>query len=136
MREFIRHPSSIPLIIKQTHDKENGSQTLNNVSLGGIACNSTGSLEKGEPVSVSIDYVEPSFNFSGIVKWCHPEQEHFNIGIQFLVTEEDEHRLRMIEQICHIEHYRNEMQKQENRVLSSEEAAQEWISKFASSFPR
>ena len=41
----------------------------------------------------------------------------------------------MVEQICHIEQYRREVLKKEGRRLSSEEAASEWIVKYASDFP-
>ena len=51
------------------------------------------------------------------------------------MNEDELFRLRMIEQICHIEHYRNEMLKQQGRELSIEEAAQEWISRYAGEFP-
>ena len=41
----------------------------------------------------------------------------------------------MIEQICHIEHYRAEVEGKEGRELSSQEAAKEWISSYAGDFP-
>jgi hypothetical protein len=41
----------------------------------------------------------------------------------------------MIEQICHIEHYRKEVKLVEGRELSSEEAADEWITRYAGDFP-
>jgi hypothetical protein len=41
----------------------------------------------------------------------------------------------MIEQICHIESYRRDVAQQEGRQLTTEEAAVEWISRYASSFP-
>ncbi len=42
---------------------------------------------------------------------------------------------RMVEQICHIEQYKNEILKAEGRQLDSKQAALEWIQKFASEFP-
>ena len=41
----------------------------------------------------------------------------------------------MVEQLCHIEHYRNEVNRKEGRDISSEEAATEWIAQFADKFP-
>ena len=41
----------------------------------------------------------------------------------------------MIEQVCHIEHYRKEVMLREGRELSAQEAAREWISKYAGDFP-
>jgi len=40
----------------------------------------------------------------------------------------------MIEQLCHIERYRWKVQKEEGRLLTSEEAAVEWISRYAGVF--
>ncbi|MEQ8937648.1 MAG: PilZ domain-containing protein, partial [Gammaproteobacteria bacterium] len=56
--------------------------------------------------------------------------------IEFLTSKQKMFLLRMVEQLCHIEHYRNEIARVEGRELSSEQAAQEWISKYAESFPR
>jgi hypothetical protein len=41
----------------------------------------------------------------------------------------------MVEQICCIEHYREEILLNEGRELSCEEAATEWISTYAAQFP-
>jgi hypothetical protein len=35
----------------------------------------------------------------------------------------------------HIEHYRKEVERLEGRALTSQEAAGEWISKYAGDFP-
>jgi hypothetical protein len=43
--------------------------------------------------------------------------------------------VRLIEQICYIEHYRQEVLISEGRKLTSEQAALEWIEKFAQDFP-
>ena len=56
------------------------------------------------------------------------------MGVE-LLEKEEAFRTRMIEQICHIEHYKNEVYKTEGRELSGEEAALEWINKFAHTFP-
>jgi hypothetical protein len=38
----------------------------------------------------------------------------------------------MVEQVCHIEHYRKEVMVCEGRQLTSEDAAKEWVAKYAS----
>ena len=42
----------------------------------------------------------------------------------------------MVEQVCHIEQYKKEVLKNEGQGLSGEEAAVEWITKYAKDFPR
>jgi hypothetical protein len=44
-------------------------------------------------------------------------------------------RARMVEQVCHIENYKKVVYQAEGRLLTAEEAAMEWISKYASQFP-
>ena len=41
----------------------------------------------------------------------------------------------MIEQICHIEQYKADVLAKEGRQLDVEQAAREWIYKFADDFP-
>ena len=54
--------------------------------------------------------------------------------VQFL-DQDDSFRARMVEQVCHIEHYKAEVREKEGRAISGEEAAQEWIRKYAKDFP-
>jgi hypothetical protein len=41
----------------------------------------------------------------------------------------------MVEQICFIEHYKNEMLETQGRKLTSEQAAAEWIENYGADFP-
>ena len=43
---------------------------------------------------------------------------------------------RMVEQVCHIEQYKQDIAAKEGRILSGEEAAREWIERYAASFPQ
>lgn len=110
------------------------NRQLSNVSLGGLCCESNASLEPGTMITVRIRLVDPVFEAEGRVAWCKPRQDDFRIGVEF-INSADGYRIRMVEQVCHIEHYRNEMRQREGRVLDWEQAAQEWISKYASTFP-
>jgi len=51
----------------------------------------------------------------------HPEQVAF--------------RMRMMEQLCHIENYRQQVLDTEGRALNPEQAASEWIDHHAAAFP-
>ena len=66
--------------------------------------------------------------------WCRRHNEHYLIGVEFLDAQDD-YRARMVEQICHIEHYKKEVLEREGRLLSGEQAAHEWIHKYAQDFP-
>ena len=56
------------------------------------------------------------------------------MGVSF-VDPDDAFRTRMVEQICHIEHYKKEILEKEGRELTGEEAALEWIKRYAGRFP-
>jgi len=134
MRSFIRHPSSIPIDFQLEELVTNGSDYLKNVSHGGLAFHSTVKLEAGTTIRINIPLVSPVFQAIGKVTWCHPLHGTFEIGIQFL-DDDDSFRARMVEQICHIEQYKQEAFEKDGRQLSGEQAAVEWIQKFASDFP-
>ncbi len=133
-REYIRHPSDIPIVIQPESNPNQLNLALNNVSRGGLAFDSPTSLESGSVVNINIHIVKPTFKVKGIVQWCKSKEDHFEVGIQFVDTK-DAFRVRMVEQICHIEQYRRQIKQEEGRSLSGEAAALEWITKHAAEFP-
>jgi hypothetical protein len=139
IRQFIRHPSDVPIQVTldwadDDLDDDLDDTTLTNVSLGGLSFQSTYSLEKDQKVRVSVPLLKGDNSLEGTVVWCESSKTGFEIGLQFESSKEI-FRLRMIEQICHIEHYRNEVKLTEGRELSTNEAAKEWISRYAGDFP-
>jgi hypothetical protein len=135
MREFIRHPSDIPIKYRIQDSKTIGINNLRNISVGGLCFRSSVSLAEGMQLMLSIPVIKPAFKAKGIVAWCNKTEDGFDIGVNFF-NSDTEYRARMVEQICQIEHYRKDIQRREGRIISAEKAAQEWIEKFASEFPR
>lgn len=134
MRTYIRHPANIPVQIELTSCKTNRHQ-ISNVSYGGLAFESDCFLEPGAQIRMRIDTVEPQFEADGIVSYCRHKGRHYLVGVEF-IKRDDLYIARMVEQICHIEHYKQQVAEHEGRLLSAQEAAREWISKYASRFPR
>ncbi len=140
MRNFIRHPIDIPIKIIEIEgdnceSEDSLDQSLHDISIGGLRCLSTKPLATGAEIKIIIDLVDPVLEIPGIVIWCRTAGASYELGIEYQ-GEKDVYRLRMVEQICHIEHYRKEVQTREGRNISSEEAAREWITKFAGKFPK
>ena len=121
---------------EEDEDDDTVDQTITNVSLGGLAFISPNSLGVLDRVRVSISILERDCELIGNVVWCEKSDTDsgYEIGIEFEKSR-DVFRLRMIEQICHIEHYRGEVLRIEGRELSTQEAASEWIPKYAGDFP-
>ncbi len=135
MRNFIRHPADIPIKIIKNGSEDCYRQPLQDISIGGLRCWFNEPLAIGTEIIIIIDLVEPVLEIPGRVIWCRAVDDSYELGIEYR-GEEDVYRLRMVEQICHIEHYRNEIQLREGRNISSEQAAREWIVKFADDFPK
>ena len=133
MRRFIRHPTDIPLhyevlrIIKR-------KRPMRNVSHGGLCFKTEHPVTKNTEIHVEINACSPAFAANGTVAWCHAIENGYNIGVEFDESTSP-FTLRMVEQICHISHYKNLIWEKEGRNLSSEEAAGEWIVKYAAAFP-
>ena len=140
MRSYIRHPSDIPIQIDANSEttvaigRAEGQQ-LSNVSHGGLAFNASRSFATGSVITLKINVVQPAFEAEGLVTHCDQEGEHYVIGIEFL-SKDSLFVARMVEQICHIEHYKREVSQSEGRELTGEEAAKEWIERYAASFPQ
>lgn len=135
MREFIRHPSDIPIEIQCAPDGRYVQRSTQNVSYGGLAFSSDTAIELDTVIGLRMPHLRPAFELPAVrVAWCHQEGSGFAVGVQFLEAAQA-FEVRMVEQVCHIETYRRDVEQREGRQLTAEEAAEEWISRHASSFP-
>jgi len=127
-------PLQVTLDWEEEENDESIDQTITNVGLGGLAFVSQKPFEILQRVRICIPLLQQDNYLVGNVVWCEKSGKSYEIGIEFEKTR-DAFRIRMIEQICHIEHYRKEVERLEGRELSAQEAAGEWISKYAGDFP-
>jgi Tfp pilus assembly protein PilZ len=134
MRRFIRHPTAIPISYRLSEVAVSSNDYLDNLSAGGLCFKSRQALEPGTQILIEIPFVKPLFSVSGHVAWCRPKGDMFEIGVRFETTTLSS--VRIVEQICYIEEYRRRVRRREGRELNSEEAALEWIEKYAAHFPR
>lgn len=133
MRQFIRHPVNVPIMTEYRNALPAFCET-SNVGAGGLTFSSGRPFRPGTLLHVQIPCVSPPFESDARVVWCHAQEHGFELGIEFLSVE-DAFRARMVEQICHIQAYRQEVDRLEGRKLTAMEAAEEWIRKYASGFP-
>jgi hypothetical protein len=104
-----------------------------NLSEGGLAFTAADCIPVNSIIELRIATVQPAFEAKARVAWCKEENGRFLVGVQFL-DKNDAFQSRMVQQVCAIENYRSE-QLQKGRVLDSQQAASEWITKYASRFP-
>lgn len=143
-RAWIRHPAGMAIDVQpgtaltcwraDVAAAAHGAEHLRDISLGGLACYSRLPHTCGEIVSITIPCTHPPFEVVGRVVWCVVLAGGFDLGVQFM-HQDDAFAARMVEQICHIERYRQEMLEHHGREMDSETAAREWIEKFAADFP-
>ncbi len=133
MRSFIRHPTDIPIEIRLA-DQTYQHEPLRNVSGSGLCFRRPDAAPVGSKIVVRSAFTVPAFEASCRVTWCQADGNAWQVGVEFL-DQDILFRLRMVEQICHIEHYRRSVQENQGRALSSHEAALEWIERYAEVFP-
>ena len=135
-RRFIRHPASIPIQLDYSSHSDRPEPhigTTRDVSAGGLSCYSDKLLSPGDFVEVRISIEDKPFKPIGHVIWCRRNNGGYLLGIGFsdMATA---YAVRMVEQICHIEEYRQKVKDEEGRELNTEQAAVEWINLHAADF--
>ena len=133
-RRYVRHTVGVPLEVDRLGQSSPLPEAGVNVSQDGLAFLSSWCPQVGEVLQLRIPTVDPPFEAQGRVTWCRPEAGNFLVGIQFL-DRSDAFRSRMVQQVCAIEQYRREVREQEGRELDTQEAAAEWIARYAGRFP-
>ncbi|MEW7974211.1 MAG: PilZ domain-containing protein [Candidatus Thiodiazotropha endolucinida] len=134
MRLYIRHPTDVPIDFQIGGQASTNRETLTNYSEGGLCFVSDVMIDAGTEIHIAIPITPPQFHATGIVVWCHKERDNYLVGIKFS-EEETAYAVRMVEQLCYIEHYKQSIKQSQGRDLTGEEAALEWIDKYAGDFP-
>ena len=136
MRRYIRVPTAIPISFHLGAVGIEHREYARNISQGGLCFLSRARIAPGTAIQIEIAATDPVFRADGVVAWCHRnhEEEAFAVGVCFDGVKTAD-SLRLVEQACHIEYYRQEVFRREGRQLTSEEAALEWIELFSTWIP-
>ncbi|HEB28536.1 MAG TPA: PilZ domain-containing protein [Porticoccus sp.] len=135
MRRFIRHPTDIPIDVKVAANLDDAESScyMTTVSQGGLSCEVASRVRVGSTVDIDILSVSPPYHGTGEIMWCRAIGSHFEVGVRFTNLEEA-FKARMVQQVCQIEHYKNIVFEREGRLLDGDQAAAEWIEKYAEEF--
>jgi hypothetical protein len=138
-RKFIRHPSAIPIRCMKEGHAQSSAGRMENISFGGMAFVVDHPFAPGDILSVQYPSIDRAQGLRGEVVWCRAVDDtgdrRYASGVKFL-DEPTHFRARLVEQVCHIEAYRQVQRERCGRELTSVQAAEEWIARFASKFPR
>jgi hypothetical protein len=133
-RRYIRHPSEIPIEVAAAAGNFQ-SRHLRNISVGGLCTRVENCLPDGTRVAIRIPLLTPPFRAEGHVVWCRTlAPGNALMGICFS-DPDTAYAIRMVEQVCHIESYRQRLSRERGYDCDSEEAAREWIARYAPDFP-
>lgn len=132
---FIHHPAGYPIEWRtcRQHNPEPECDYTRQSHIG-LCFEAEKYIKPGTLLELSINLRGETQKFSGRVILVRNMGSQFEIGVWF-TTKSDASRLRIVEQICHIESYLRLKRHHEGPFVSPERVAQEWISRFASSFP-
>jgi len=132
MRNYIRHPTSIPIQVSAS-GQTSSQVRISNLSAGGLCFITDIPVKVGSVVDLMIPCVTPDYQGEGIIVWRRNQApKKFEVGVRF-ANDDEYFRVRMVEQVCQIEEYRQQL-AEVGRKLSAEEAAMEWIKRFAAGF--
>ena len=132
---FIHHPVGFPIEIRRLwlNDWFEDAVDTEQGNLG-LCFESDRYIKPGTVLEISIPLRGVIQKFKGRVVLVRWNGESCEIGM-WLSSRTDAGRIRIVEQICHIEAYLKHKRHHEGPFVSPERVAQEWISRFASSFP-
>jgi hypothetical protein len=135
MREYLRHPSNIPVDVEVIEEPGVCPAQACDVSVAGLCCQVETPVKPGCDIRFRVPSL--SFDYTGLgrVVWCRRRGQQYQLGIEFC-SGRDAYRARMVEQVCQIEAYRQQVAENEGRLLTGEEAAAEWIDRFAADFDK
>ena len=129
---LIRHPRQIPLEARITRLK---SAPVPRPCQAMLAFDCERRIRVGATIAMRIPSLKEGGRVIGRVAWLIRSLQGYVVGVAFY-CENEAFRMRMLEQVCHIEAYRREKTAREGRDVTRDEAAAEWIARHAADFPR
>lgn len=127
---FIRHPDEFPIEL----NIQESQPTPFHSAYFQLVCRSSQPFHYGDSIAIKIPSVATHMEVKGTIESCKNSDNGYEIGIGFN-NEDALMRIRMLEQLCYIQRYRAFVQSTEGRALSEQDAAIEWIGKYAHLFP-
>ena len=135
-RRYIRHPLEMPVTYRTLTERPRPvAATTRNVGYGGLCFRASERLDAGQRLELELTVGDERCRLAAQVVWCQAAGDRYDVGVRF-PTEAEAFRARMAEQACHIEEYRRRVANEEQRPLSRDGAAHEWIARNAAGFPR
>lgn len=135
-RHFIRHPFHLPIRVRRTPAAARASETRTfNVSEGGLAFVWSRRLQHGASLLILIPVRTKIFELAASVVYSRkiPRKQAYLTGVCFHDAS-TAFRAKLAEETLEIIDYQRRICVREGRQVSEEEAAAEWVRRYAASF--
>ena len=133
IRIFKRSRSDLPIDVSIDNEANPEKEFLNDISLGGLSFKSKVPIQENKIIEITMPLTYPVFQVIGRVRWCRKEGDYYVVGIKFVIPV-NELTIEAVEEVCDIDEYKNEVYRKEGRILSSEDAAAEWLNAYIKEF--
>ncbi len=134
MDRQIKHPPDIPVEITTGGIDKHFDDNIRKLGDLALRLRSKTFIKIG--TSITINYmIRSPFSIIGVITYCRKGKNLYNIRVKF-TDPMNEFRMKLIEQVCHIEHYRREIRDKKGKTLTGQQAAVEWIHKYAKDFAK
>ncbi|MEH6444178.1 MAG: hypothetical protein V7784_09785 [Oceanospirillaceae bacterium] len=135
VQSFIHHPSEVPVKLVVS-DNQFPLFCIDESSSTGVYIHTNARYSVNSCVEVEINVQSPAFFAKGYICSSEPVKEGigYETGVVFDCPD-TAFAVRMIEQVCYIEQYRQKVSVSEGRELTIDSAAVEWITQHAANFP-
>lgn len=127
---LIQHP---PLIALTLQTLASSAQASSPKTYGSFSCHWCMPQRPGSLVEVTISLLQQRILATAIVASCRLDDDGYQLELH-VIHPDHAFQMRMIEQLYHICNYQRWVLRHEGRVLDSEQAALEWIERYAQHF--
>ena len=132
---FIHHRQGFPLDYKRLLSDPEKEQSADAEGNTGLLFHSEEYLQPGTAIEATITLKNRPEKIRGKVVMVRECDDYYEIGL-WLAHHADASRARIVEQACYIEEYIRDKKLREGPfVINRENAAEEWISKYAAEVP-
>ncbi|MBI3315566.1 MAG: PilZ domain-containing protein [Candidatus Omnitrophica bacterium] len=135
-RNFLRHPVHVPIVIRPVRQSVEVPSKSVNISQGGLSFLWEKKLLKRSVVQITIPVKDKLFTVKGKVVYSEKDatSPRFRTGVSF--TDRDSaFQAKLAEETLEILEYQKKISETLGHIISEEEAADEWIQKYAKFFP-
>lgn len=136
-RKYLRHSMDAPLSCAVRSEGVETTAGLVDISDGGASISSKAKYRKGQSIELRFPVFKDCSVVPGTIAWDRTDKdspENHRYGIKFK-DDTDKAMLRMVEMICHIMTFRAMQEHLTGKSIPADDAAREWLSKYADTFP-